>query len=446
MSLSSASFPLPRMPCHDSKTPGISQEFRRKSDARSGRWTRRRDGIPRTAPSRTPPSRVTGGRHSTAELLKSDALLGYHRTCTVPSTGYEVKREIPGKSKTIDDRPGYWAADVKGRTMSKWFLRILHLSLACSALWAPAIAGQESYPVDVRTQVDVPMRDGVRLSTNIFLPKTAGKWPVILMRSPYGKGDEKQGDGLYYAARGYVFVSQDCRGRGASQGQWEPFVNEAPDGWDTQKWILAQPWCNGAIGTMGGSYVGFTQWAPAPDADGYLKAMVPVVPLVDPYGDIAYIDGAFGLSLMMGWGSLMSSPPAGMKMPSWDGAGWLKAYRTLPLADWDRVLGYRVQYLRDWVAHPHYDSYWAARGVRDRRQDIRTPIFAIGGWYDIFAKTTHGPRERRPCHVTVVRRPQPPACADGAVDTWHQRHRQSRRPGLRQGFRSQPARDADPVV
>jgi putative CocE/NonD family hydrolase len=158
----------------------------------------------------------------------------------------------------------------------------LHLSLACSALWAPAVTGQQLYQVDVRTQVGVLMRDGVQLSTNIFLPKAEGKWPVLLMRTPYGKGDEKQGDGLYYAAPGYVVVNQDCRGRGASQGQWEPFVNEGPDGCDMQKWILAQPWCNGALGTMGGSYVGFTQWAAAPDAGASLKAMVPVVPLVDP--------------------------------------------------------------------------------------------------------------------------------------------------------------------
>ncbi len=280
--------------------------------------------------------------------------------------------------------------------MSKRLVSMLYLSVTCLLLWPLVAVGEDSYQVEVRAEVSVPMRDGVQLSTNLFLPRAEGKWPVLLMRSPYGKGDEKQGDGLYYAARGYVFVSQDCRGRGQSQGRWEPFVNEAPDGLDTHKWILAQPWCNGAIGTMGGSYVGFTQWAPAPDAGEYLKAMVPVVPLVDPYGDIAYIDGAFGISLMMGWGSLMSPPPAGVKAPSWDGAGWLKAYRALPLADWDRTLGYKVQYLRDWVAHPHYDSYWAARGVRDRRQDIRTPILAIGGWYDIFAKTTLD-------HVNAVR-------------------------------------------
>jgi putative CocE/NonD family hydrolase len=273
--------------------------------------------------------------------------------------------------------------------MHKRLLRIPHVSLLLCLAASLSLAGAATtYEVEVRTNVMVPMQDGVRLATNVFLPKAEGKWPVLLMRSPYGKGDEKQGDGLYYASRGYVFVSQDCRGRGASQGQWEPFVNEASDGRDTHEWILEQPWCNGALGTLGGSYVGFTQWASAPGAEEYLKAMVPVVPLVDPYGDIAYVDGAFGISLMMGWGSLMSSPPAGVKAPPWDGTAWLKAYRTLPLAQWDGVLGYQVPYLRDWVAHPYYDAYWAARGVRERRQDIEAPIFAIGGWYDIFAKTT----------------------------------------------------------
>ena len=281
--------------------------------------------------------------------------------------------------------------------MSKRLIQILRISLVVCLTAPLAFAGAaETYEVEVRANVMVPMQDGVRLSTNVFLPKAEGKWPVLLMRSPYGKGDEKHGDGRYYASRGYVFVSQDCRGRGASQGQWEPFVNEAGDGRDTHQWVLEQPWCNGALGTVGGSYVGFTQWAAAPDAGEYLKAMVPVVPLVDPYGDIAYIDGAFGISLMMGWGSLMSPPPAGVKAPPWDGAGWLKAYRTLPLVQWDRVLGYQVQYLRDWVAHPHYDAYWTARGVRERRPDIRTPILAIGGWYDIFAKTTLD-------HVNAVR-------------------------------------------
>ena len=98
-------------------------------------------------------------------------------------------------------------------------------------------AAESTFEVDVRADVKIPMRDGVKLSANIFLPKAEGTFPVILVRSPYGKGDVKNGDGLFYASSGYVFISQDCRGKGASQGQWEPFANEDADGRDTQKWV-----------------------------------------------------------------------------------------------------------------------------------------------------------------------------------------------------------------
>ncbi|MFH1719897.1 MAG: CocE/NonD family hydrolase [Planctomycetota bacterium] len=275
--------------------------------------------------------------------------------------------------------------------------RIILLSLI---LLSPQVilAAQDTFDVEVRTDVRVPMRDGVELSANIFLPKAEGKFPAILVRSPYGKGDEKYGDGLFYAARGYVFVSQDCRGKGASQGQWEPFANENNDGRDTQQWLLKQPWCNGSIGTSGGSYVGFTQWVSAPNAGEHLKAMFPVVPLVDAYGDAVYTDGTLNLSLMMGWGSLVALRPGEQSaMFGWRPEDWIKAYRTLPLGQWDNAIGREVQYLRDWVAHPNFDDYWSARGTRDQWQDITVPICAVGGWYDIFARSVFE-------HINAVRR------------------------------------------
>ena len=278
--------------------------------------------------------------------------------------------------------------------------KLAHIVLLLSILLSsPTIlTAERAFEVEVRTDVKIPMRDGVELSANIFLPKAEGKFPVILMRSPYGKGNEKHGDGLFYAARGYVFVSQDCRGKGASQGQWEPFANERNDGRDTHEWVLEQPWCNGNIGTSGGSYVGFTQWISAPNAGEYLKAMFPVVPLVDTYGDGVYTDGALNLALMMGWGSLVSLRPGEqVAMFGWRQQDWIQAYRTLPLGEWDRAIGRKVQYLRDWVAHPHYDEYWAARGVRNHWQDITAPIYAVGGWYDIFARSVFE-------HISAVRK------------------------------------------
>src|SRR5271165_3458748 len=129
------------------------------------------------------------------------------------------------------------------------------VQVLCCVLPATALAREPAYDVDVRADVKIPMRDGVTLSANLFLPKAKGPFPVVLMRTPYGKGGTQGGAGPLYAARGYAYVAQDCRGRGASAGQWTPFVHEAGDGDDTRRWILAQSWSNGKIGTTGGSYV-----------------------------------------------------------------------------------------------------------------------------------------------------------------------------------------------
>jgi uncharacterized protein len=270
-----------------------------------------------------------------------------------------------------------------------------------------------SFEVEARADVKIPMRDGVKLSANIFLPKAEGTFPVILVRTPYGKGNAKNGDGLFFAARGYVFVIQDCRGKGASQGRWEPFVNDRDDGRDTRDWILDQPWCNGSIGTSGGSYVGFTQWISAPNAGDHLKAMFTVVPLVDAYSDGVYTDGALNLALMMGWGSLVAFKPGEQPtMVGWRPEDWIRAYRTLPLDKWDRAIGRKVQYMRDWVAHPQFDDYWAARGVHEQWQDITAPICAVDGWYDIFARSvfehinavkalSRSPRARTHIHLVM---------------------------------------------
>ncbi len=279
--------------------------------------------------------------------------------------------------------------------MSKSARLILFFSILLSP-WT-ILAAQEAFEVDVRTEVKIPMRDGVELAANIFLPKAEGKYPVILIRSPYGKGNEKHGDGLFYAGRGYVVVSQDCRGKGSSQGVWEPFANERNDGIDTQQWLIKQHWCNGSVGTAGGSYVGFTQWITAPNAGDHLKAMFPIVPLVDTYSDGVYIDGALNLALMMGWGTAVGLSPLEMlAMSTWKEKDWDEAFKTLPLNEWDRAVGKKIQYLRDWVSHPHYDDYWAARGIRNQWQDVTVPSCSVGGWYDIFARSVFE-------HVTAVR-------------------------------------------
>ena len=246
----------------------------------------------------------------------------------------------------------------------------------------------------IQQDLRIPMRDGVELATDITIPQAEGKFPVIIVRTPYGKGDGEEG--ADNARRGYAFVIQDCRGTGNSDGEWEPGIHEKYDGLDTHKWVLDQPWCNGKIATSGASYLGFTQWLVAPDADYSLKAMFTVVPCIDWYKDAGYVGGAFSLGTLMGWGCEMLRPKEG------EGAGidyenfdWDKAYRQLPLKTWDDVIGFEVPFMRHWVEHPEFDDYWKQMSILDRLDEITVPNVTICSWFDIFQKQVFD-------HVTTV--------------------------------------------
>ena len=228
--------------------------------------------------------------------------------------------------------------------------------------------------------VKVPMRDGVQLAANIWRPKAEGRYPVILMRSPYGKMEENWGDAKRYTAAGYVMVVQDCRGRGKSAGEWAPFRYDAEDGFDTQEWVGQQPWCDGQIGTAGGSYLGWTQWASAARASKFLKAMVPIVPFDSAY-DIGHAGGAFQLALLMGWGTAVGGVALSPEKMA-------ESFRHLPLNTFGDQFEKKIPFLNDWVTHATYDDYWKQRSIESRYSEVTVPVLNIGGWFDIFSKTT----------------------------------------------------------
>jgi putative CocE/NonD family hydrolase len=247
--------------------------------------------------------------------------------------------------------------------------------------FAGALLAQEAERSFIfESDVKVTMRDGIQLTANIWRPRAEGRYPVILMRSPYGKMDEKWDEAKRYTAAGYVMVVEDCRGRGKSEGPWDPFRYDVEDGFDTQEWVGKQPWCNGEIGAAGGSYVGWTQWAAAADASKYLKAMVPVVPFDNAY-DVAYSGGALQLALLMGWGTAVGGLALSPEKMS-------EAFRHLPLNTFGDQFEKKVPYLNDWVTHSTYDDYWKMRSIEHRYAAVTVPILNIGGWYDIFSKTT----------------------------------------------------------
>jgi len=244
---------------------------------------------------------------------------------------------------------------------------------------------QPAYKVIAEVDVKVPMRDGVRLSTNIFRPDDPGKFPVLLMRTPYGNGGAGNQGARDAAGSGYVVVIQDTRGRYESEGIFDALQPEAQDGYDMQQWIGAQSWCNGKIGTFGGSYVGFTQWMPARFQSPYLVAMLPVVTFSDMH-DVAYQGGAFRLDLWGPWSWEMTHP-YGVDLDSLFSLSD-SILMSLPLIEQDKLLGWKIPFLRDWLMHPEHDLYWDRTSTGDGYTKIRASVYGIGGWYDILLKGT----------------------------------------------------------
>jgi putative CocE/NonD family hydrolase len=243
------------------------------------------------------------------------------------------------------------------------------------------------YEVKVDSNVMLPMRDGVKLATDIYHPVGVEKAPVVLVRTPYKK-EMSELQGRYYARRGYAFAIQDTRGRFGSQGQWEPFVNEAKDGYDTIEWLAAQPWSNGKVGMIGGSYLGWVQWFAASQHPPHLTTMIPNVSPPDPFHNIPYENGVLFLTGSLVWATLVETEAtadiSGATLVNALDKKFGKLLNSLPVIDLDKaVLGKENRYWRNWIAHPSaQDKYWADTMFLDKLKDVNIPVFHQSGWYD----------------------------------------------------------------
>ena len=240
-----------------------------------------------------------------------------------------------------------------------------------------------SYDVEMRLDVKVPMRDGVNLSADIYLPKAHGKFPTVLVRTPYSNnGDAAIQKGRRLASNGYVCVIQDCRGRWDSDGEYYPFRHEGADGYDTQEWIGRQEWSNGKIGMAGGSYVGLAQWQSAPHRSEFLTCLAPRVICCDFFSGLVYPGGALQLGVLMLWGMGTN----GRTAQSIEYHNWTEVFRALPLIEMDERAGRYLAFWKDWIQHPTYDDYWATTNVEEKWGEIAVPAFNMGGWYDLYAQ------------------------------------------------------------
>jgi len=279
---------------------------------------------------------------------------------------------------------------------------------------APAIFAQQAAPpvarqtaeheVVVERDVRIPARDGVNLAADVYRPAREGKpldgrFPTLLTRTPYDKkGMAREGE--YYAARGFVVVANDVRGRYASEGTWRGLIDDPNDGFDVVEWIAAQPWSDGRVGTFGTSYHGGTQHALAAANPPHLTAMVPVDALSNcGVGGMRH-GGAFELRFM-NWILQIGAPnsrealasPALREALIENGRRIREHVDSLPVRPGTTALRVVPEY-EEWLIEALRSgpeaSFWRNKGmsVVDNLDDYKdVPILHLTGWYDSWTRS-----------------------------------------------------------
>jgi putative CocE/NonD family hydrolase len=236
----------------------------------------------------------------------------------------------------------------------------------------------------------VPIRDGVRLSVDVYRPDEEGRSPGILVLTPYSNN----GAGLvqrarWFARRGYVVALADVRGRFDSEGEWDPFgAHHKTDGYDLVEWLAKQEWCNGKVGTMGGSYLGWTQWWTASQAPPSLKAIVPEVAPPDAFYNAPYQDGVL-VGWAMDWAAMMSGRttqsvgegPYGGFTATRSRDFMATPYLTLN----ERRGALDAPWFKTWLrSNLATADYWKAIAyeTKDHFSHVKVPSLAITGWFD----------------------------------------------------------------
>ena len=263
---------------------------------------------------------------------------------------------------------------------------LLAYCFAALTVFTPAgVRAADSYEVTIERGVPIKMRDGATLRADICRPKAEGKFPLLLTRTPYDK-NRTVDFCLKAAARGYVIVAQDVRGRYASEGDWYPFKYESQDGYDTVEWAAALPYSNGKVGMFGGSYVGATQYLAAIAKPPHLAGICPDVTASNYHDGWTYQGGAFEQWFDESWTTgLAENTISRREELDSDVVRWTPTLPLLsyPVFETPSATGL-APYFTDWLAHPNYDDYWKPWSIEDHYAQIQVPVFSMGAWYDIF--------------------------------------------------------------
>jgi uncharacterized protein len=266
---------------------------------------------------------------------------------------------------------------------------VLFLLAALGALATRSFAQESATPAaaipDMQWGVKIPMRDGVALHATVFQPHAEkDPLPVIFTFTPY-IGDSYLDRAMYFAQHGYVYALVDVRGRGNSGGSFEPFVNEAKDGYDVVEWLAKQPYCNGKVTMWGGSYAGFDQWTTLKEFPPHLATIVPAA-AAHPGVDFPFEYGIFGPYVEQ-WLTFTSGATSNANLfgaASFWAAKTREYYRGhLAFKEYDRLAGNPSAVFQKWLEHPVPDAYYDAMvPTAEQYQRISFPILTITGHYD----------------------------------------------------------------
>jgi putative CocE/NonD family hydrolase len=253
---------------------------------------------------------------------------------------------------------------------------------ASARLFAEPVALKATFKVRTERALMIPMRDGKRLSADLFRPEAEGRFPVIIMYHPYRKDDVGRGgvgEHFYFAERGLASVRLDARGTGTSEGinTDEYRLQEQEDGYDAVEWLARQPWCNGNVGMYGGSYSGFTALQVASHRPPHLKAIVPLYATDDRYTDDCHYDRGGNMRMYYDvgtYGGNMVAMNALPPLPELAGSNWAEV--------WKERLENNQPYLLEWVKHQLDGPYWRNGSLRPDYDRVQVPVFLIGGWHD----------------------------------------------------------------
>jgi putative CocE/NonD family hydrolase len=251
-----------------------------------------------------------------------------------------------------------------------------------------------------KTEVMIPMRDGIKLNTAIYAPKNApGPLPIIFRRTPYGisnAANSFKGSFKELADDGYIFVFQDNRGRYGSEGQFvmqrlprdrrDPkAIDEGSDAYDTIEWVLKNvPKHNGRVGMLGVSYDGWLTVMALIDPHPALKCASPQASPADMYlGDDFHHNGAFRLSYGFEYAALMETGKTSyqFQFDRYDTYEWYLRLGPLARVN-EKYFQGKLPTWNDFVAHPNYDEFWQRQAAAPYLKRVPTPTLNVAGWWD----------------------------------------------------------------